>query len=327
MPTPSSNPRQPCQITVFKTKPETYTNLRAGCALSVDLSGTPADTEFLAHGKLHMTSNNALPSNVQAVIFDISGTTLDYGSRGPVLAFIELFKRHGVEISHEEARRPMGMHKKDHIRSLLSEPDVADRWQRAHGTRPDETLLDRLFEEFFPLQNEVIPQHCDVIPGIPAVVAQLRARGIKIANTTGFETGMMGELKRLASEGGYTPDLWVCPDEVGGGRPAPWMAFHAARKLGLYPMSTFVKVGDTPADVAEAKAAGMWSVSVVRSGNEVGLSEAVLDQLSAEERELRVSAGRARLAACGPHYLLDTAADLVPIVDAVSARLARGDRP
>jgi phosphonoacetaldehyde hydrolase len=188
-------------------------------------------------------------------------------------------------------------------------------------------MLDSLYEEFTPLQVEVLKRHCDVIPGVAETVRELRCRGIKIASTTGFDTGMMGDLIRLAGEGGFTPDLFVCPDVVGKGRPAPWMAFHAARQLDVYPMKTFVKVGDTPNDVAEAQAAGMWAVSVVRSGNEVGLSQEELETLPAQKREAVISAARSRLAACGPHYLIDSAADLVPIVDEITARLARGDRP
>src|SRR5262245_35322615 len=66
----------------------------------------------------------AQPTGVRAVIFDISGTVLDYGSRGPVVAFIELFARHGVAVSPEEARWPMGTHKRDHIWTMLSDPDI-----------------------------------------------------------------------------------------------------------------------------------------------------------------------------------------------------------
>ena len=152
-------------------------------------------------------------------------------------------------------------------------------------------------------------------------------RGIKIASTTGFDTNMMGDLIQLAKAGGFAPDLFVCPDMVGKGRPAPWMAFYAARQLDVYPMKTFVKLGDTPNDVAEAHAAGMWAVSVVRSGNEVGLPREQLEGMPAADRKAIVSAARARLAACGPHYLIDSAADLIPVVDEITARLARGDRP
>jgi phosphonoacetaldehyde hydrolase len=274
-----------------------------------------------------MRSETQLPSNVKAVIFDISGTTLDYGSRGPVAAFVELFARHGVVVSEEDARKPMGIHKKDHIRSVLQEPAVAALWESAKGSRATTGDLDRLFEEFTPLQTEVLKRHCDVIPGVPAVAQELRRRGIKIANTTGFDSGMMTDLIRLAGEGGYTPDLWVCPDQVGQGRPAPWMAFYAARQLGLYPMSTFVKVGDTLADIAEAQAAGMWAVSVVRHGNEVGLSKDAVEALPPEELGARLGAARARLAAKGPHYIIEGTADVIPVVDEISARIARGERP
>jgi phosphonoacetaldehyde hydrolase len=170
-------------------------------------------------------------AGVGAMIFDISGTTLDFGSRGPARAFVVLFARHGVGISEDEARKPMGIHKKDHIWSVLTEPEIAERWTKVKGAPATTTDLDRLFAEFAPLQTDVLPQHCDVIPGVPEVARELRARGIKIANTTGFDTGMIGELIRLAGEGGYTPDLWVCPDQVGKGPPPPWMAFYAARQL------------------------------------------------------------------------------------------------
>ena len=221
----------------------------------------------------------------------------------------------------------MGRHKKDHIRAILGAPPVCDRWAEAHGAPPTTTDLDRLFEEFGPLQVEVLKRHCDVIPGVPELTRELRERGIRIANTTGFDSGMIVDLVRLAEEGGYCPDLWVTPDLVGAGRPAPWMAFYAARQFNLYPMWTFVKVGDTLADVEEAHAAGMWAVSVVRHGNEVGLSREALDALSPAEQAERFAAARARLGQAGPHYIIDCTADLMPVVDEISERLAAGERP
>lgn len=264
---------------------------------------------------------------VRAVIFDVSGTVLDYGSRAPVAAFIELFARHGVAVSAQEARRPMGAHKLDHIWTMLSDPEIAARWEKANGSPPSKALLEKLYGEFTPLQIEAIKKHCDVIPGVVEIVAELRHRGVKIANTTGYDTSMMVDLIQLAKQGGYSPDLWVCPDMVGKGRPAPWMAYYAAQKLDVYPMSAFVKVGDTPNNVAEAHAAGMWAVAVTRSGNEVGLSKAEFDALSEPDQRDRIAVARARLAACGPHYMIESVADLLPILDDIAARLARGERP
>lgn len=274
-----------------------------------------------------MNSPNLTPDGVRAVIFDISGTVLDYGCRGPVAAFVELFARHGVTVSPAEARRPMGTHKRDHIWTLLSDPAVAARWEAANGCLPTIALLDQLCVEFAPLQTEVLKGYVDLIPGVPELVAELRRRQIKIASTTGFESSMIANLIKSATRDGYTPDLWVCPDRVGKGRPAPWMIYYAARELDVYPLRTFVKVGDTPADVAEGHAAGVWVVSVVRSGNEVGYSEAELTSLPMAEREAAVAAAYAKLAACGPHYLIDSVADLLPVLDEISARIVRGEMP
>jgi phosphonoacetaldehyde hydrolase len=44
---------------------------------------------------------------ISLVVCDLAGTTVDYGSCAPLAAFIELFARHGVTASEEEARMPM----------------------------------------------------------------------------------------------------------------------------------------------------------------------------------------------------------------------------
>jgi phosphonoacetaldehyde hydrolase len=272
-------------------------------------------------------SSTSTKGGVRAVIFDVSGTTVDYGSRGPVIAFVELFARHGVAVSEEEARRPMGTHKKDHLWAMLTDPAICGRWTKAKGAQPTREALDQLYDEFPAVMKEALKRHSDVIPGVPRIAQELRSRGIRIANTTGFDAGMMDDLKEQAAEGGYSPDLWVTPDLVGQGRPFPWMAFYAAHQLGVYPMSSFVKVGDTLIDVAEGHNAGMWTVSVVRTGNEVGLSEEQLAKLVPSQRDSLIAAARQRLKAAGPHYVIDAVAELMPVIDEISSRIDRGERP
>ncbi len=160
----------------------------------------------------------------------------------------------------------MGSFEKDHLAAMLQDPGVAESWLKAHSKPSTDDDLDRLFETFLPIQIDVVKRHCELLPGVPEVLHQLRARGIKIANTTGFDTNMMTDLIPLAAEQGYKPDLWVGRPGRRKRPPAPWMALLCRSPLG-YPMSTFVKVGDTLADIDEARAAGMWAVSVVRHGN------------------------------------------------------------
>jgi len=264
---------------------------------------------------------------VRAVIFDISGTVMDFGSRGPVAAFVQLFARDGVAITEAEARQPMGKHKLDHVWAILSNPGVAERWRQAHGALPDENTLHRIYSGFSALQTEVLKDYLDIFPAVPEITSQLRSRGIRFAATTGFETGMMTDVKIAAAAQDYHPEFWVCPDLAGGGRPAPWMIYYAARQLGLYPLRTFVKVGDTEADIGEALNAGTWAVSVVHTGNEIGLSREQLAALPENERRERFSAAKERFLAWGAHYVIDSVADLIPVIDAISVRINQGERP
>lgn len=266
-------------------------------------------------------------SGVRAVIFDISGTVMDFGSRGPVAAFVELFARHQVRITEAEARVPMGEHKLDHVWALLTNPEIAERWRLAHGSLPNQETLKTIYASFGPLQIEVLKDYLDLLPGVASVAAELRARGIRIGSTTGFETGMMDGVIAAAAAQGYEPDCWVCPDLTGGGRPAPWMIYYAARQMNIYPLRTFVKVGDTAADIGEALNAGTWAVSVVRTGNEIGLSREQLDALPEAGRAERFQKAEEKFRALGAHYVIDSVASLMPVIHEISTRIESGERP
>ena len=51
--------------------------------------------------------------SVLAVILDWAGTAVDYGSIGPAAVFLDVFEAFDVPVTVSEARRFMGMAKKD----------------------------------------------------------------------------------------------------------------------------------------------------------------------------------------------------------------------
>src|SRR3954463_9530609 len=87
---------------------------------------------------------------LQAILLDWAGTTMDYGCYAPAVVFIEVFKRQGVPISVDEARAPMGAHKKVHIRKISQLETVRERWQKVHGRDPAEPDVEAMFKEFVP---------------------------------------------------------------------------------------------------------------------------------------------------------------------------------
>lgn len=264
---------------------------------------------------------------LRGVVFDWAGTVIDFGSRAPVVALVALFAGRGLAISEEQARGPMGRHKRDHIRDILSLPAVAAQWKARHGSAFTEADVEAMYQDLLPLTLTAAREHAGLIPSVAALCAELRQRGLRIGSTTGYNAEMMAELVPLAASQGYSPDAVVTVSDVPAGRPAPWMCLRNAERLGIYPMAAVVKVGDTPVDIAEGLNAGMWTVGLAACGNEVGLSEAALAALPAEERARRIEAARVRLREAGAHYVVDHPAELLSVLPQIEARLRRGERP
>jgi phosphonoacetaldehyde hydrolase len=264
---------------------------------------------------------------IRLVVFDWAGTTIDFGCRAPVQVFLAAFAAKGVAVTPAEARGPMGMHKKDHIREMLRNPAVGAKWRAAVGRDWVEADVEELYRELAARQLQAVELCSALVPGVRECVAELRARGAKVAATTGYPREAATAVLAAGKRQGYEPDFAVCADDVPAGRPAPWMIFRAMGALGVYPPAAMVKVGDTVIDIEDGLNAGAWSVGVIDSGNEMGLSEAEFAALPAAERDARRAAVRERFLSAGAHAVVNTLAELPAVVDDLNRRLRAGDRP
>ena len=264
---------------------------------------------------------------VQAVVFDWAGTIVDFGSRAPMGAFVQLFQDFGIDITIEQARGPMGAAKWDHIHALCSLPEVAAQWERRYGRPVATSDIDHLYEVFTPMNAQVVGDFADFIPGALDVVAGLRADGIRIGSTTGYNRPIMDVLQPIAAQAGYAPDNIVCAGDLAAGRPSPLMMYRCFADLGVWPAATVVKVDDTGVGIAEGLNAGCWTVGVAISGNANGLSLAQWQALpSAEQAAVRASATQ-QLHDAGAHFVIDSVADLPPVIARINERLQKQELP
>jgi phosphonoacetaldehyde hydrolase len=264
---------------------------------------------------------------VRAALLDWAGTTMDFGCMAPAVVFVKVFERAGVPITMEEARAPMGAHKRVHIQKITQLEPVRARWTAKHGRPPTEADVDRMFADFVPLQLDCLSDYSAMIPGALEVVASLRARGIKIGSTTGYLRDMMEINLRDAKKQGYEPDSTVCASDVPAGRPYPYMCLQNVINLQVWPVEACVKVDDTVPGIEEGLNSGMWTIGLAVSGNEVGLSLADWKALPAAEQETRRRRAYDRMTMAGAHYVVDTIAEMLPCFNDIEARLARGEKP
>lgn len=264
---------------------------------------------------------------VRAVVLDWAGTAVDFGCMGPVAPFMEIFLRRKVSVTIQDARAPMGLMKKDHIRAMCSSPSVSARWRDVYGRIPDENDVQEMYEELEPSMISIIRKFAEPVPGLLEAVAELREDGLKIGSSTGYTRSMMDVMILEAARKGYLPDSVVTSSDVPCGRPSPFMCYMNAINLEVYPMEAMVKIGDTEADIQEGLNAGMWTIGVTRTSNDLGLTQEEVASMPEEELKRRIRTIEVRFLAAGAHYVADDIRGCPQIVREISQRLADGERP
>lgn len=287
-----------------------------------------------------------MAEQLEAVILDWAGTTMDYGCYAPAVVFVKVFKERGVDITMEEARAPMGAHKKVHIRKIAEIPSVRKKWYNISEKEPTEKDVEEMFERFVPLQMACLADYADLIPGTLEALEEFRKRGLKIGSTTGYTGGMMELILSEAEKRGYAPDVSVCSTGdyavrregnyefgkiVGYGenisRPRPHMCNLNAMLLDVSRNDLCVKVGDTLPDIEEGRNAGMWTIGLAMTGNEMGLNYEEVQELSLRRFGKMVGAAYNRMAEVKPNYIVNGLWDVPPIIDEINQHLKQGVGP
>jgi phosphonoacetaldehyde hydrolase len=256
-------------------------------------------------------------SDIRLVVFDWAGTTVDFGSRAPAAAFTQVFADVGIEVTDQQARAPMGLNKREHLKSMLGDPPVAQKWQSVHGRPWAETDVDAMYEAFIPIQLRAIQEHAQLVPGLLTVVEQLRSTGIRIGGTTGYFRAAADAVAAQAEQNGFRPDANVCADDVPTGRPAPWMIYRVMEQLNVFPPSSVLKVGDTIADVEAGLSAGCWSIGVCDSSSLTGLSQHDFEALPESERDKLIAETRQSFLDAGAHDVIRSINELPVAIERI----------
>jgi phosphonoacetaldehyde hydrolase len=71
----------------------------------------------------------------------------------------------------------------------------------------------------------------------------------------------------------------------------------------------------------------MWTIGLAKTGNELGMTE---EQVAAADPEIlnaKLARAYQRMSQAGAHYVVDGIGDVMPALNDINGRLARGERP
>lgn len=264
-----------------------------------------------------------MKKEIQLMVFDWAGTTIDYGCIAPLAVFENIFKNKGIILTREEILKPMGMGKRDHIKTLLQTESAKKQWNEKYKRDWNEADLNEMFGQFNEELLKTLSDYCEPIAGVLKTMAILRAEGLHIGSTTGYTREMMDIVEPGAKKLGYEPDYVATSEMTSGyGRPYPYMLVENMRHFGILSSDCVVKVGDTAADMKEGKNIGAWSVGIIEGSSAANLTKEMAAQMTDEEKAPYFAAAEKILKDAGADYVIRTIRELPDVVKKINQRLA-----
>lgn len=198
---------------------------------------------------------------IKLAAFDIAGTTVDDG--GAVYdALRRCVEELGAGVADADLSHWMGTDKVTAIKNLSA----------LGGVEADDEVVQAAFARFQAILAESYRNDPPKpIAGAEETIARLRADGVKVALTTGFDRAVVEPLLAslnwgiagAAGDRAVELDAVVTTDDVPAGRPAPYMIFRAMERCGVASVDDVLAAGDTAVDVQAANNAGALSIGVL----------------------------------------------------------------
>lgn len=190
----------------------------------------------------------------ELVVSDFAGTTMK--EEGAVLVAYRLaLTEFDIPFSEDDLAARRGASKRAVFQELAARALAPER----AGVVADQALA--AFEAALHREYESGPVR--EIDGAGAAVAALRAAGVKVALTSGFERGVVDVLVRRLGWADLFDRVYAS-DDAPAGRPAPYLIYRAMMDLGVHDVARVAVVGDTPLDLqAASNARAGWVIGVL----------------------------------------------------------------
>jgi HAD superfamily hydrolase (TIGR01549 family) len=124
------------------------------------------------------------------------------------------------------------------------------------------SLIRTVFESFqVNVENSL--ENFVAHPAANEIFKFLKSSGVKVGLGTGLSRRIFKAIVNTSGLDLKSVDYMATPSEMSQPRPDPEMIFHMMKKLKVSSKRTFLKIGDTAADIQEGKNAGVVTAVVL----------------------------------------------------------------
>lgn len=188
---------------------------------------------------------------IEACIFDLDGVITDTAEYH-YIAWKELAGGLGIDFDREFNEQLKGVSRMDSLEMILAHGGLENQF----SAEEKESLAAKKNANYTQLIQKITKN--DILPGIPALIEELKQRGIKIGLASASKNAHT-ILVALELVDSFT--TIVDAAKLSKGKPDPEIFLTAAKQLGVEPEHC-IGIEDAASGVTAIRAAGMFSVGV-----------------------------------------------------------------
>ena len=178
---------------------------------------------------------------MKAILWDMDGTLVDTEPRWGEATYA-MAAAMGRELTPEVRATTVGGTADGTVR-------LCARWA---GLDPTDEEVDGWIRWLYDRVSVLFAQGLDLLPGVPALLAEGRASGLPMMVVTNTFRSLTDQALETIGEGNFVGS--VCGDEVAAGKPDPTCYLTAARRLGVSPDDCLVFEDSTSGMTAAVRA-------------------------------------------------------------------------
>ncbi|MEY8565476.1 HAD family phosphatase [Corynebacteriaceae bacterium 7-707] len=178
---------------------------------------------------------------MKAILWDMDGTLVDTEPRWGEATYA-MAAAMGRELTPEVRATTVGGTADGTVR-------LCARWA---GLDPTDEEVDGWIRWLYDRVSVLFAQGLDLLPGVPALLAEGRASGLPMMVVTNTFRSLTDQALETIGEGNFVGS--VCGDEVAAGKPDPTCYLTAARRLGVSPDDCLVFEDSTNGMTAAVRA-------------------------------------------------------------------------
>lgn len=265
--------------------------------------------------------------SVEVLVINLTGVLTDCGWVCHRKAIIEVFANKGVKIKDKYIVSTCGIPVEQQIIELLNNKNIFLEWMKQVKIKPGKNIYNELVlavnEKIMDAANQKDYIMCD----LNKRVNKLFNKGYKIVFTSEYniDTSKLIEQKLKDNEFSfhklYTYSDFTMP------YPHPFIFYKAAIDFNVFPMESFIRVGDTLHHNLEAFYAGAWAVSILKTGVFSGLDKNKLKKKGILKSDKKAKTISKKLKKSGAHYTINGLDEIMWVIDDIEYKLSRHELP